>query len=79
MIRISYKKCISILGLFVAIIVSLFVGTIFDSSILEGLEENPSSTEKSIYEEENPDLFDKSKLEKKTHSSDKFLFHEENP
>lgn len=58
--NITYKKWFSILGLSMAILISLFVGIIFNLSILEGLEENSPSVEKSIYEEENPEIFDES-------------------
>jgi hypothetical protein len=52
--NISYKKWFSILGLLVAIIISLFIGLTFDLSILEGMapdEEMPMVDDTTIEEE----------------------------
>ena len=51
--KLGFKKWFSILGLLLAIIISLGIGTYFDLSILEGLEgETVTDEEKTPVEEE---------------------------
>ena len=53
--KLGFKKWFSILGLLLAIIISLGIGTYFDLSILEGLEGEETPVEVKEEEEETPE------------------------